>query len=143
MKNTNCVISVKGMQNYCDEGLDPGDVEMMAEGVIYETDGKVFAEYEETEATGMEGTVTSVEMCSEYVSLMRSGKTDMTLLFIKGRQTTNYYDTPFGVIVMGLDTQEIENEMTPDGGRIKVTYGISMNNVFTGTNTFEINVRKV
>lgn len=143
MKNTNCFISVKGMQNYCDDETEPTDVEMMAEGLLSEEDGRYFIEYDETEATGMEGTSTTLEICDDYVSLTRVGKVETTLLFVKGRQTTNYYDTPFGVVVMGIDAEKIDNDMNENGGRVSVTYGISMNNVFTGTNTFEINVRKV
>ncbi|MBE7012566.1 MAG: DUF1934 domain-containing protein [Ruminococcaceae bacterium] len=143
MKKGNCVISIKGMQTYCDELTDSTDVKMMAEGDFSESDGKYFVVYDETEATGMEGTKTTLEICDEYVSLTREGKVETTLLFIKGRQTTSYYDTPFGTIVMGISTDDIANSVDANGGNVSVKYGISLNNVFTGTNTFDVNIRKI
>lgn len=143
MKKGNCVISIKGMQTYCDEQTDSTDVKMMAEGDFSESDGKYFVVYDETEATGMEGTKTTLEICDEYVSLTREGKVETTLLFIKGRQTTSYYDTPFGTIVMGISTDDIANSVDANGGNVSVKYGISLNNVFTGTNTFDVNIRKI
>jgi len=44
---------------------------------------------------------------------------------------------------MVLSTDSIETSQDDSGGRVSVTYGISLNNVFTGTNTFEINIRKI
>jgi len=143
LKKGNCVISIKGMQTYCDELTDSTDVKMMAEGDFSESDGKYFVVYDETEATGMEGTKTTLEICDEYVSLTREGKVETTLLFIKGRQTTSYYDTPFGTIVMGISTDDIANSVDANGGNVSVKYGISLNNVFTGTNTFDVNIRKI
>ena len=143
LKEGNYVITVRGMQNYCDGITESVDVEMMAECDFFCEDGKYFADYDETEATGMEGTKTTLEMCDEYVSLTREGRIETTLLFIKGRQTTSYYETPYGTIAMGISTDSIETSLDDSGGRVSVTYGISLNNVFTGTNTFEINIRKI
>lgn len=143
MKKGNCVVSIKGMQTYSDGLTDATDVKMMSEGEFICEDGKYFVVYDETEATGMEGTRTTLEICDDYVSLSREGKVATTLLFIKGRQTTSYYDTPFGTIVMGISTDSIENGVGDDGGNVSVTYGISLNNVFTGTNTFDVSIRKI
>ncbi len=142
MKKRDYVISVKGMQSYADTLMDDTNVEMMSECDLTFEDGKYFAEYEETEATGMEGTITTIEVDGEYVSVVRSGKISTTMLFIKGRQTTSYYETPFGTMIMGITTEDIETDLTLGGGKVSVTYSISMNNVYTGKNTFEINIRK-
>lgn len=136
------VITVKGLQEYEDEG-DNTDIEMMAEGDFVFEDGKYFIDYDETEATGMEGTSTTIEIDNEYVSLTRSGELNSTLLFIKGRQTTSYYDTPYGNIMMSINTESVDVDMNESGGRVSVKYSMSMNNLFSGTNTFEIHVRKI
>ena len=136
------VITVKGLQEYEDEG-DNTDIEMMAEGDFVFEDGKYFIDYDETEATGMEGTSTTIEIDNEYVSLTRSGELNSTLLFIKGRQTTSYYDTPYGNIMMSINTESVDVDMNESGGRVSVKYRMSMNYLFSGTNTFEIHVRKI
>lgn len=143
MDKENCVVSIKGMQTYVDSAGDSQEIEMVASAHLSEEDGKYFIEYDETEASGMEGTRTTLEIGKEYVSMMREGKVDTTLLFIKDRITSSYYETPFGTIILGISTDGVENKMTDTGGSVKVKYGISMNNVFSGTNTFEINVRRI
>ncbi len=135
------VITIKGLQEY--EDNDSTDVEMMAECDFAFEDGRYFIEYEETEATGLEGSTTTVEVAEDYLSLSREGTVDTTLLFIEGRQTTSYYETPYGTMILGITAESIESDFNESGGNARVKYNMSMNNMFSGTNTFEINVRKM
>ena len=141
MKNKDYVITIKGLQSYDDD--ENVDIEMMAQGDFSKEDGKFFIDYEETEATGMEGTSTSIEIDSDYVSLTREGAVETTLLFIKGRQTTSYYETPYGTMMMGITTEKVDTRLDENGGTVDVSYSMSMNNLFSGTNTFQIQVRKI
>ena len=141
MKNKDYVITIKGLQSYDDD--ENVDIEMMAQGDFSKEDGKFFIDYEETEATGMEGTSTSIEIDSDYVSLTREGAVETTLLFIKGRQTTSYYETPYGTMMMGITTEKVDTKLDENGGTVDVSYSMSMNNLFSGTNTFQIQVRKI
>lgn len=142
MNKKDYVITIKGMQTY-DSDDDNIDIEMMAEGDFTFEDGKYFIDYDETEATGMEGTSTTIETDGDYVALTRTGAVDTTLLFIKDRLTTSYYETPYGTMMMGITTEDVKTNLDSDGGKISVKYSISMNNLFSGTNTFEIQVRKI
>lgn len=142
MNKKDYVITIKGMQTY-DSDDDNIDIEMMAEGDFTFEDGKYFIDYDETEATGMEGTSTTIETDGDYVALTRTGAVDTTLLFIKDRLTTSYYETPYGTMMMGITTEDVKTNLDSDGGKISVKYSISMNNLFSGTNTFEIHVRKI
>lgn len=135
------VITIKGIQTYEDD--DSTDIEMMAEGDFVFEDGKYFIDYDETEATGMEGTSTTIEIDKDYVSLTRAGAVETTLLFIRDRQTTSYYDTPYGTMMMGINTEDVNTQLTSDGGKVAVKYSMSMNNLFSGSNTFEIQVRRI
>ncbi|MBR2476576.1 MAG: DUF1934 domain-containing protein [Clostridia bacterium] len=142
MNKKDYVITIKGIQTY-DSDDDNIDIEMMAEGDFTFEDGKYFIDYDETEATGMEGTSTTIETDGDYVALTRTGAVDTTLLFIKDRLTTSYYETPYGTMMMGITTEDVKTNLDSDGGKISVKYSISMNNLFSGTNTFEIQVRKI
>lgn len=141
MKKKDYVITIRGLQSYDDD--DDVDIEMMAEGDFSVEDGKFFIDYDETEATGMEGTKTTIEIDKNYVSLTREGAVDTTLLFIEGRQTSSYYDTPYGTMMMGINTEKVNADLTESGGTVDVKYSMSMNNLFSGTNTFQIRVRKI
>lgn len=141
MKKKDYVITIRGLQSYDDD--DNVDIEMMAEGDFSIEDGKFFIDYDETEATGMEGTKTTIEIDENYVSLTREGTVDTTLLFIEGRQTSSYYDTPYGTMMMGINTEKVDADLTENGGTVDVKYSMSMNNLFSGTNTFQIQVRKI
>ena len=130
MKKHDYVITIKGMQNYNDGTGDNADIEMMAEADFSCEDGKFFIDYDETEATGMEGTKTTIEIDSNYVSLVRSGAVNTTMLFIKDRQTASYYDTPYGTMMLGINTEDVDADLTDAGGKVSVKYSMSMNNLF-------------
>ena len=136
------VVTIKGLQEYGDLD-DSTDIEMMVEGDFVFEDGKYFIDYDETEATGLEGTSVTVEISDDYIAVTRSGTMSTTLLFIEGRQTTSYYDTPFGSIMMGVTTETMNVDMNENGGKASAKYSIRMNGMFSGTNTFEIHVRKI
>lgn len=135
------IISIKGLQTYEDEDNNT-DISLLTEGDFVFQDGVYFIDYEESELTGLEGTSTSIEVGTNYVSLQRSGTVSTNMLFMKDRKTSSYYNTPYGDMQIDIFTDNLNIQMSPDGGRINVDYFIDINNMNTGKNNFEIEIRK-
>lgn len=135
------VIQISGMQSYeGDSGTN--DVELITEGAYFYQDGKYFVEYEESEVTGMAGTKTCIEIDDNYVSLIRNGSVNTQMLFMKDKTTTSYYDTPYGMMVIGVLSNRVESKLDNHGGQVQVEYYMDINNQRTGTNNFMINIRE-
>ena len=140
-KNDKYIISIKGLQTYEGDN-DDTDISLMTEGDFIFQDGVYFIDYEESELTGLEGTSTSIEIGSNYVSLQRSGTVNTNMLFMKDRRTSSYYNTPYGDMQIDIFTDNLNIDISPKGGKINVNYLIDINNMSTGKNNFEIEVRK-
>lgn len=140
-KNDKYIISIKGLQTYEDDNNDT-DISLLTEGDFEFQDGVYFIDYEESELTGLEGTSTSIEIGSNYVSLQRSGTVNTNMLFMKDRKTSSYYNTPYGDMQIDIFTDNLNIDISPKGGKINVNYFIDINNMSTGKNNFEIEVRK-
>ena len=65
------MISVRGEQYFDD--VDPNATELMTEGTLEQTEDGFLLSYQETELTGMEGTLTTFEIGPGRVILRRSG----------------------------------------------------------------------
>ena len=135
----NALIKIVGTQTA--DG-DEDVVELTTNGTLERVADGWKLRYHETEATGMEGTHTSVEIGADYVSLQRTGNMTSDMLFMKDRKTSSYYNTPYGDMQIDIFTDNLNIQMSPDGGRINVDYFIDINNLNTGKNNFEIEIRK-
>ena len=105
-KNDKYIISIKGLQTYEDDNNDT-DISLLTEGDFEFQDGVYFIDYEESELTGLEGTSTSIEIGSNYVSLQRSGTVNTNMLFMKDRKTSSYYNTPYGDMQIDIFTDNL------------------------------------
>ena len=140
MKET-FLMNIKGLQSYSGPDEDT-DIVLTTEAGFEKQDGVFFIDYKETEITGMEGTNTLIEIGDNYVSLRRTGTVNTTMLFMKDRKTSTYYSTPYGDMQIDIFTDKLNIDINPSGGKINVDYFIGINNMSTGKNNFEIEVRK-
>ncbi len=135
------LITIKGLQSYYDD-TESSDIELLTEGDFYKEDGVYFCDYAESEITGLDGTDTSIEIGSNYVSLQRSGNVNSQMLFMEGRKTSSLYSLPYGELTVDIYTEKLKANVDEHGGRISIDYIIDINNATTGRNNFEIAIRE-
>jgi len=124
-------------------GKDVETVSLSTLGTFDARDGKFFITYEETEATGFAGDVTTFTVESENrATLERSGKTSSTLYMEKGQKHMCHYRTGAGNLVIGILADTIENQLTPKGGQVKLRYTLDLNSSVLSTNELNITVKE-
>jgi len=140
------IISIRGTQHSYQPqngGEAPESVELVTGGTYeYGGDASWFT-YQESEITGMEGTVTTFRVEEGLVTLTREGSVNSQMLFQKGRKHVFLYDTPFGAMTMGVDTQQLRTETDEHGGRMDIVYNVDVDNVPLGKNIFRIDWKEV
>ena len=146
------MISVRGEQYFDD--VDPNATELMTEGTLEQTEDGFLLSYQETELTGMEGTLTAeTAMCifnqaatfeigPGRVILRRSGSVNSQMVFEEGRQHTSLYETPYGELSVDIQTSRLLHNLTERGGLMEIKYSIAVEHVVTGRNCFKIRVRR-
>ena len=86
------VISIKGMQNY--EGALPDVVELVTQGRLAREGERYTLSYQESELTGLSGTLTTIRVDGPEVTLMRVGEFNSQMVFQEGRRHLSMYNTP-------------------------------------------------
>lgn len=83
--------------------------------------------YRESEATGMEGTVTHVSLFDDgSVQLLRQGNYEAELFFRAGNRHVTRLDTPMGAKDLAVITNQVDGRLESDGGQIALAYSLIM-----------------
>ena len=137
----NVIISIKGTQTY--ENAEPETIELVTEGRLMDCgdEGYTFS-YQESELTGLEGTLTTFQVEPERITLMRMGMVNSQMVFQPGKRHFSMYDTPYGALSIGLNTRKMRSSLNQDGGEIEIDYAIEIDHAVAGESLFRIHVRE-
>ena len=137
----NVIISIQGKQSF--EAQDDDTIELVTEGCL-EPDGDdgYTLSYQESELTGLEGTLTTFQVEPDRVTLLRVGEFNSQMVFQEGRRHLAMYNTPYGSMTIGVNTRHLQADLTECGGDIEIDYAIEIDHTVAGRNVFQINVRE-
>ncbi len=134
------LISIKGLQRY--DGAPPDLIALVTEGRLTRTGQGYLLSYQESELTGLEGTLTTIQVEGEQVILMRAGQFNSQMIFQEGRRHLSMYNTPYGAMSIGVNTQHLSAQLNDKGGDIQIDYAVEVDHAVTGRNTFQISVKE-
>jgi len=138
MKKNVC-ITIKSTQTV-DEEKDT--TELFTFGAMEQFDGGFRLHYDESEATGFEGSSVTLEVSDNMVTMTRSGKVISSLFIEKGKKHHCHYGTEFGDFMIGVCTDEIRNDLKSTGGDVYLRYTLDINSSYMSENEMHINVKE-
>ena len=140
MNKTNAWLTIEGHQWSGDE---PADImKLSTEGVIVRQPDAWQIIYDESAATGLEGTQTTVQVDdSGAISLLRTGTHAMRLTFVEGTRHISRMETPYGNLDIGIYTSAARAELSESGGKIHLGYTIDFNNREPMNTSLDIMIR--
>ena len=136
----NVIISIKGVQRL--EDADPDTMELVTEGRLEQDGNSYTLSYQESELTGLEGTLTTIQVEGEQVTLMRAGEFNAQMVFQEGRRHLSMYNTPYGAMAIGVNTRHLMADLNDHGGDIEIDYAIEVDHAIAGRNVFQIKVKE-
>ena len=98
--------------------------------------------YQESQLTGLEGTLTTFQIEPDRVTLLRVGEVNSQMVFEEGRRHLSMYDTPYGALSIGVNTRRMRSDLSASGGSIEIDYAIEIDHAVAGQNLFRIQVRE-
>ena len=128
------IISIKGTQKY--ENADQDVIKLVTEGRLEREGGSYTLSYQESELTGLEGTLTTFQIEPERVTLLRVGEYNSQMVFEEGRRHMAMYNTPYGAMTVGVNTRHLLAELDDQGGDIEIDYAIEIDHAIAGRNIF-------
>jgi len=135
----NVLISIKGLP-MC--SVDDNDAfELMTDGEYRHTDNISSFSYIESALTGIDGMLTTFDVEPQRIVLRRGDGLTGDMIFDEEEKHHFLYDTPFGAILMGIDTHSIKKNMSEDGGNLEIRYDIEVDNVAVSQNLFKIDIK--
>ena len=117
------------------------ETRLVTDGTLRVTDDALELSYAETELTGLVGTTTTFRVEKDKVTLQRHGKVQSKMVFVVGQEDRSLYDMGFGALMISIRTDRIESSLTENGGRLSVSYDISIEDEVTGSIEYQIDVR--
>ncbi len=138
--NKDVLITIHSIQNI--DGRDCDGPELITQGTYeYAPDGARFS-YMESELTGMGGTRTDIQVRPEEIILSRRGSVNAQMVFRRGEKQRFRYQTDFGSLSLGVNTQRMESTLDEHGGDLEIEYDLNFNQSYLSRNRFIINVRE-
>ena len=123
------MLKLQGLQTN-QGGEDTGQIETVVSGDYYKRDDKHYVIYEEA-TEGFEQSIRNrLKFSEDMVELSRSGPINVRMVFQENKKNLTSYNTPFGQILMGINTKKIQ--VTQQEGHIivKVEYSLDVSGEF-------------
>lgn len=134
-------ISISNRQN---DGQQEEDTMLFdTAGSYYFNDGVGVLSYQESELTGLEGTRTSVMVMPNQVVVDRDGMLTGRMVFREGTKDSYPYNTPYGQMMLGIDTRKIRHNFNENGGDVEIDYITDLAHTFVSRNKFRISVKEM
>lgn len=135
------MISIKGKQTYPDG--TPEVIELVTEGKLEDRGEEgITLSYQESPVTGLEGTLTTIQVEPRRVTLLRMGAYNSQMVFEEGRRHMSMYNTPYGALSVGIHTRKMRSSLSGRGGDVTIYYALEIEHGTAGRNMFHINVRE-
>lgn len=137
----NAMISLKTLQSIEGEE-ETNEIELQTKGKFSEKNGKFYVIYEESELTGFEDTTTTIKISPQDITMTRSGKFNSKMIFQQGEKRLCNYETPYGVIPVGVNPIVMKNNLNSDGGSVYIEYVLDIDNEQYLKNRLNLTVTK-
>ena len=108
-----------------DEELDK--IETICTGEYYNRNGAHYIMYEETTEGFEEPVKNMIKVRGKEFSLTKRGGFQVQMVFTEGKKTMTDYNTPFGNILIGLDTTKVETIEEENMLQIHIDYALEAN----------------
>ena len=112
------------------EGYETGDdaIEVVTPASYYCRNGKHYILYDEV-LEGMAGTIKNKIKITgtDSLEIMKSGVSSSHMVFEKNKKNLTYYRTPYGQMLIGVNTRKMEINVDEDQIDILVDYELDVN----------------
>lgn len=124
MKNDDVMITLTSIQW---QNGERSQTELVTRANLSKSGRTDIISYEDTEATGFEGSVTTIRIDSgKSASIIREGTANSALFLETGKKHFCQYGTPYGTLQLGIYTHEIRNTLAKNGS-IYMKYTLDLN----------------
>ena len=123
------LLTLQGLQ-FDQREEDADKIEIVTVGDYYKKNGKHYVIYEEVTEGFTQPTKNRLKFSEDMLELSRNGLVNMHMVFQENRKNLTNYNTPFGQILIGIDTKKIQIKEQRDNIVVDVEYSLDVNYEF-------------
>lgn len=123
------ILTLQGLQ-FDQREEDADKIETVTVGDYYKKNGKHYVIYEEVTEGFEQPTKNRLKFSENMVELSRSGLINMHMVFQENKKNLSNYNTPFGQILIGIDTKKIRIDEKENSIVVDVDYSLDVNYEF-------------
>ena len=120
------LISLRGLQ-FDQSDSDVEKIETIMPGSYYEKNGSHYVLYDEIMEGFSEPVKNRIKFGEHALELTRSGAVNVHRIFEENRKNMTSYNTPYGNILIGIDTRKIHITQESDRIVVDVEYALDVN----------------
>lgn len=119
------LVAIRGLQ--FDGSQDDGSVEVITPGDYYKRNDKHYIIYEEHTEGVSQSTQNVMKFNEDGFDLTKKGAVNVHMVFEENKKNITNYGTPFGNIVIGIDTKKINVSEGAERIRVDIDYALEVN----------------
>ncbi|MBD5505251.1 MAG: DUF1934 domain-containing protein [Lachnospiraceae bacterium] len=123
------LLTLRGLQ-FDQREEDADKVEMVTVGDYYKKNDRHYVVYEEITEGFTQHTKNRLKFSEHMLELSRNGLVNVHMVFQENKKNLTNYNTPFGQILVGIDTKRIQVEEHEDNIVVDVDYALDINYEF-------------
>lgn len=135
---SNILISLTSIQW---QDKEKSETELMTKARLSKEKNSFVISYDDTSATGFEGSVTTIQVDdNKNASIIRSGTANSALTLEMGKKHFCQYGTPYGSMQIGVFTHSIDNKLE-EGGELYLKYTLDLNSSYLSDNEIILKIQ--
>lgn len=118
-------------------------IDLTTTGSFYKKNDNYYICYNESDATGFDGSSTTVKVWDKGASITRYGRYRSCLIIEEGATNICNYDTPAGGLILDINGVEVSSSLSPTGGSLNLFYSLNGSGMLISDNTININIKEI
>lgn len=118
------LVAIAGLQ-YELESEEP--IEVITAGQYFCKNEKHYVIYDEILDEMNEVCKNRIKIGTDMVEILKSGASNVHMVFELGKKNLTYYNTPFGSLLIGIDTTMIVCSESEEAIELNIEYGLEVN----------------
>ena len=140
------LISITGL-HYGDwnaDGEEAEPIEVITPATYYLKNGKHYVIYDEI-VEGMPGSIrNTVKITGDSMfEVTKNGRSGSRMVFEKDKMNMTNYQTPYGEVLVGIHTRDIQVHVEEENIDVEISYGLDVNEEAVSECQLKVNIRSV
>lgn len=134
------LLTLRGLQ-FDQREEDSEKIEMVTVGDYFKKNDRHYVIYEEVTEGFEQPTKNRLKFSDHMVELTRNGLVNVHMVFQENKKNMSNYNTPFGQILVGIDTKRVRIDEKENNIVVDVDYALDINYEFLSDCHIKIDIR--